>query len=408
MHNSLKIAFLGGIFPKEIEAEIYKKSINHIQNAANVFQWNILKGLDYYLKQPVTILNAMFIGAYPKLYKDAYISKSTFNHSNITAHVDFQLPFLNLPLFKHYSRTKSFKNYIKKYIVNNNYDVVVGYSMTISVVEGLLNAKRKNRNITTCLVVPDLPEFMNMTEQSGLIRKLKGLSNKVLYQKVKEIDSFVVLTSHMPKALGVENKPYVVVEGIADPQEITYGKGDREDIKKVVYTGALQEKYGIKVLVDSFVKLDSTDVQLLLYGSGDMVSYIKEFSQKDSRIYYGGIVPHKDIRKIQEEAYLLVNPRNSKEEYTKYSFPSKTMEYMDAGRPVLMYRLPGIPEEYDDYLLYVDSEQEDGLYYALNQVLSLPRDALNKLGLDGKAFVKANKNCERQCKKIVEMWMQIR
>ena len=38
-----------------------------------------------------------------------------------------------------------------------------------------------------------------------------------------------------------------------------------------------------------------------------------------------------------------VNPRQNNEEFTKYSFPSKTMEYLASGVPVVAYKLDGIP-----------------------------------------------------------------
>ena len=48
-----------------------------------------------------------------------------------------------------------------------------------------------------------------------------------------------------------------------------------------------------------------------------------------------------------------VNPRPGAADFTRYSFPSKTLEYLDAGKPVLAYRNDGIPPEYDEHLLYI-------------------------------------------------------
>ena len=45
-----------------------------------------------------------------------------------------------------------------------------------------------------------------------------------------------------------------------------------------------------------------------------------------------------------------MNPRSADAEYTKYSFPSKTIEYLATGVPVVMNRLPGIPEEYEYFV----------------------------------------------------------
>ena len=66
-----------------------------------------------------------------------------------------------------------------------------------------------------------------------------------------------------------------------------------------------------------------------------------------------GQVSLNEARALQKTADVLVNPRLNEGEYTKYSFPSKTMEYLSTGRPVVCYKLDGIPDEYDKHLMEV-------------------------------------------------------
>lgn len=69
---------------------------------------------------------------------------------------------------------------------------------------------------------------------------------------------------------------------------------------------------------------------------------------------------------MQQQATLLVNPRKGHEEYTKYSFPSKTMEYMASGTPTIMYKLPGLPIEYEEYLVLLPDNSQETLTAILN------------------------------------------
>ncbi len=402
--KGFKVAFLGGLFPKELEDEISKCSKSQPQNAANVFQWNLVDGMDRHLEEPVTLLNAMFLGAYPKLYTEPKIHGGTFNHSADQDHKDYQLPFLNLPGIKHFSRLRAFRSAIRRHLCEEEYRALVGYSMTPAVVWGLLYAKKIMPEVVTCLVVPDLPQYMNMGKQPLGARILKGVINKLQYQGIQNIDTFVVLTEYMPAALGIAHKPYVVIEGVASPKPVCNEAA--HNTKDIVYTGAMQMKYGVGELVDAFCRLEGPELRLVLCGGGDAATYIEERAKCDKRICYHGVVPHSQIRKIQESAYLLVNPRSSEGEYTKYSFPSKTMEYMDAGRPVVMYPLPGIPAEYAEYLVYVEPE-EDGLYRALQRALKQPKDQLDAIGLAGKQFVSENKNSMVQCGRLLNMLRQI-
>ena len=65
----MEILYLGGLFPKETEEEIINNSIGSIQNAANNLQWEIAKGLEENMESPISLLNSLYIGSYPKRYK---------------------------------------------------------------------------------------------------------------------------------------------------------------------------------------------------------------------------------------------------------------------------------------------------------------------------------------------------
>ena len=54
---------------------------------------------------------------------------------------------------------------------------------------------------------------------------------------------------------------------------------------------------------------------------------------------------------------MLVNPRPDNEEYTRYSFPSKNIEYLLTGKPVVAYLLSGMPEVYQDFMCTIDHEK---------------------------------------------------
>ena len=98
---------------------------------------------------------------------------------------------------------------------------------------------------------------------------------------------------------------------------------------------------------------------------------------------------------------LLVNPRPTNEEYTKYSFPSKNMEYMASGTPVLTTHLPGMPKEYNEYVFLLDEETEAGVAYALDSIFSRSTEELHQKGLAAKEFVMKEKNNVVQASKVL-------
>ena len=98
-----------------------------------------------------------------------------------------------------------------------------------------------------------------------------------------------------------------------------------------------------------------------------------------------------------------MNPRPTTEEFTKYSFPSKNMEYMVSGTPLLTTRLPGMPKEYYPYVFLIEDETIDGYAKALADALSRTEDELVNFGQKAKKFVLENKNYIIQTRRIIEL-----
>lgn len=400
---NVDVLFIGGIWPENEESAIIENSKGNVQIAANMLQMSIIKGIEENLSEPLTIINEKFIGAFPQRYKKMIIRKYNFSHVQNQTHKDYNIGFINLPIVKHFCRYWNSRNSIRQACNSSKGDCifVIGYSMTYSIVKGLLYAKKYNKKVKTCLIVPDLPEYMNLGNSRGkMFEVLKNYSNKKLAQLIKRLDSFAVLTKYIYEKLD-SSQPYVVVEGIASDSGKTIGETTSapRGIKNLVYTGTLEAKYGVCDLIDAFHAIKDNDLRLVVCGAGDGESYIREIAEKDPRIQFKGIVTNREAREIQKTAYLLVNPRNSNEEYTKYSFPSKTMEYMMSGKPVLMYKLLGIPEEYDSYLFYV----EDNLEKSLRNILQLSEEELSERGEAARRFVITEKNAVAQTSKILEM-----
>lgn len=267
------IVFLGGLFPKERVSDILNYSIGAVQNAADALQWKFVDGINENNKNGVHILNSYFIGSFPKRYKKMIIDSYEFRGEN--GIVGINVGFLNLPIFKFFSKYMSLKKYIEDWSTKNNKKkkIMIGYAMTWNVVHELAYAKKLNPDIYTCLIVPDLPQFMNLSKSKNSIYTcLKNVEISMINNDCSFVDRFVILTQHMEKKLKCKN--YTVIEGISESnKEISVDKFDKTTF---LYTGTLQEKYGIKKLIDQFSEIDNDDIQLIVCGYGEMESYIKK------------------------------------------------------------------------------------------------------------------------------------
>ena len=203
----------------------------------------------------------------------------------------------------------------------------------------------------------------------------------------------------MKEPLRVGNRPYTVVEGIANSTPKIPAKAEK---KSILYTGTLHRQFGILTLLEAFSLIEDPEAELWICGGGDAKEEVEKAAQTDSRIKFFGYVTKDTVTELQQKAFMLINPRQNEGEYTKYSFPSKTMEYMLSGKPVLMYRLDGIPAEYDPYLNYVDGNSAEDMKNAILKVLS-SETKIQERAQAAARFVFENKNSAVQAKKIIEL-----
>jgi len=131
-----------------------------------------------------------------------------------------------------------------------------------------------------------------------------------------------------------------------------------------------------------------------------MDDYIGEKAARNKRIKHMGFVDPQTLFEYEKQATLLVNVRDPNAEYTKYSFPSKTFEYMASGTPFLTTNLPGIPREYKDYLFVIETNSVDEIKAGLERAISLTDQEKEKFGAAARNFVLTQKNKYVQSKKV--------
>lgn len=397
MENRNNIIFLGGLFPEEIKTEIENKSKGVIQNAANVLQWAVVKGLDFHTTR-LRLLNLPYVGSYPLRYLDFKLRSFNFSHNGKAE--DINAGFLNLSIFKFYSRYLNSKSNLNKMIKEGD-EIIIIYAMHLPFIKAAIKIKKKYPSIKVCLIVPDLPQYMG-GKNNFLFRLLKFFENTQLENLIQKVDAFVILSKYMVGPLKIGSRPWVVVEGIYNPEKIDSSK-EKEELKTILYTGTLAKRYGILNLLDAFSLIKNENFRLWICGDGDAIKEINDRAKLDSRISNLGQLPRERVLDLQQRATVLVNPRTSEGEFTKFSFPSKVMEYLGSGTPCIMYSLPGIPEEYFDYCFVVSDESIEALSKSILNVCNKPQNELNAFGMRAKEFVIKNKAPKMQTLKVFNM-----
>lgn len=282
--------------------------------------------------------------------------------------------FNNIWGLRNFSRAWALKKALKDFIaLDDPQKLILAYCPHTPFLEAAAYAKKKDPSIRVCLYVPDLPHYMNLSANKTWVYDVaKKVDIQRMLQLMECVDSYILLTEYMKEHLPVGDKPYRVAEGIIEKFPELQMPAVHSKEKYVVYTGKLFERFGVKALIDGFLQLENPDYRLVLCGKGDCEAYARSAQAKDPRIMFLGQVSPEEALAWQSRASALVNPRNVVEEYTRYSFPSKNIEYLLSGKPVVGYFLEGMPQVYHDFICCVDPSlpAEDGIAAKLDEVLS--------------------------------------
>ncbi|MER2076581.1 glycosyltransferase [Psychrobacillus psychrotolerans] len=407
MMKEIEILFIGFLLSDEKMKEIYDKEKKLMHYAANKFQWNLIRGLKESEEiKRIIALSTPSISCYP-------------SHPTIFMKQDKELkgkleikyiPFLNLRILKSLTTfISSIYHTLLWQLKNRKKDkLVVTYAMynPYMLVNYLLGKLFSTPQI---IVILDFPEFMNLKSDeldllSSFIRKL---NIKIGWKIVNSFDGYILLTEHIASKLNLGSEKYIILEGFADidtNSSLSSSAEVKSEKRIVMYAGSLNEKYGVKDLIDGFEMLENNNFELWLCGIGDSESYIKERAKVDSRIKYYGQLDNKQVKLLQQKVHILINPRPSKHEFTKYSFPSKIMEYMSSGKAVVTTKLAGIPIEYYPYVHLLEDETPKGIANIILRVGSLTSEELESFGKTAYEFITFNKNYQAQSRKILRLF----
>ena len=323
--------------------------------------------------------------------KKLFINENDEEENGVKYHY---LKTINLPLFRQLSIYLGTKRFVRKNVSKGEKEVyIICDCLNLANAYASLKVAKK-REIPLIFVVTDIPEF----QRSG---KLKEINDKIIAQA----EGYIFLTEQMNDKVNPNNKPYIVLEGHSDGSLTEIDEKEKYEYKLgkkiVIYAGSIKKLYGIQNLVEGFLEAGVKNSELHIYGDGDYREELERICENNPSVKYLGVRQNDEIVYEEQRAALLVNPRPTEPEYTKYSFPSKNMEYMASGTPILTTKLPGMPEEYYPYIYLIDDETPKGIAKVLESFFAEDTAIRYGKGKAARDFVLQNKSNIVQAKKII-------
>jgi glycosyltransferase involved in cell wall biosynthesis len=378
---------------------VQRLSRDGLQNQINAFQWALIHGMRQALEpgETLSVLNSLPVGVYPKHYRGLFLPGGVFS-GNFT-----EIGGVNLPWLKQRGRKRQARQALARWAAGSpeNRTILI-YTLYLPYLKAVIAVKKKFPGMKAVVIVTDLPNELGISSgRKGMLKKIETSFGKESATLCRAMDGFVLLTAPMAEALKIMDKPRMVMEGLVSETESPETAVDTpaDSRPAVLYSGTLNRELGIPLLLEAFQGMG--EAQLWLCGGGDMEKETKQAAEAFANIRYFGYVPRETALALQKKASALINPRTAENAFTRYSFPSKTLEYMRSGKPVLCCKLEGIPAEYDDYLLYIEPQTADGIYTAVRKLLALPAGEREAIGGRARRFALENKSAAVQSGRLL-------
>ena len=139
--------------------------------------------------------------------------------------------------------------------------------------------------------------------------------------------------------------------------------------------------------------------ELWICGIGAALDYVK--SHQDDKVRYLGRLTNEKVVNYEKQAKILLNVRDPKSELTRFSFPSKILEYMASGGIVLSSNLPGIPQEYYQHIVSLKDYSPEELAYRMDKIFEMSDPEFLSASKAASDFI-SRKTAEKRCCEIIE------
>jgi glycosyltransferase involved in cell wall biosynthesis len=257
---------------------------------------------------------------------------------------------------------------------------------------------RQVLGLRVVVILTDPPGVCLPTDRLA-VRLLKWLDVRLVRWALRWTDAVIAVTTDLARDFA-PGKPALVIDGIARfESDADYVRKDRSR-PTVVYAGSLRISYGVDRLVDAVSGLTDPPATLEVYGNGELADWVSKVAAEQTQIKGPRLLSREELLRAYRSADLLVQPRPTNQSFVRYSFPSKIIEYMASGTPVLTTRLVGMTDEYTPYVYWIDDDSRAGIRKALRDVLQLPEDERLTKGRRAAEYIRATRSSEAQGKRI--------
>jgi len=363
-----RLLFLGFLVPDSDLNTIFRNE-SHPQYSALKFQGNLLKALEA-AGARITAVTTPPIAAFPR-NRNWWVRGASYQLAGLTLD-GRQISTLNLPGVRLVMRLAQFVRHGAATPRGAGSDGILVYSLHTPLVAAALLLKRLRR-APVFVFIPDLPTLMGGPSHV-LKRLLKRIDARLVRRLLAYADGAFPITADMAPVCLPGGVKHWTIEGISDEaaRALSSARVNRSYVSRgvhrpiLLYTGALEH---VLPFARAFHR-SSIDAALVFAGGGIEAPQLQALAAADHRIEVKPFMTGEAFAREIDRAHFMLNARDPSWEGAAYSFPSKVLEYLVTGKPIVSTRLPGIPDEYFGVLRPVDLVDQRSFDASLERALA--------------------------------------
>jgi len=299
--------------------------------------------------------------------------------------------YLNITGLKHLTRYLSTRRTLSRLLRRGHkFDAVLIHGVHSPLLWAGLRLGR-HCEIPVVTILTDPPSIKTPGD-GALSRGMKMVDKRLILAALARMRGVVALAPQLAHDFA-PGLPYLWMEGIARGLSVRRA-GEGHVVPEVIYAGSLNHEYGVLDLVDS-LEHSAGHWCLSVYGRGPAEGELAQRARTQPRLRLGGMRDAQQLAEVYGAARLLVNPRPPSAGFTLYSFPSKLLEFMSSGVPVVTTEIPNIPHDYLKHLIIAEAGPM-GLARAIDAALERSWEELDGLGAGAREFILETRGIKSQ------------
>ena len=346
MNKEKLVIMLGSAYLECDEQYIEKRYFKKMPTLSNPqYERKLIKGFLNNDDYDFIFISAPHVGYWP--FRTKKLKVKGFHENDYLKTVCYISPFGLLQHFKARAIKRKIKSLLDEKISNYDSVHIICGECQKQYLEGIKYLKSKHSKVFSTVIVPDLPSNI-VTYKNFIYRFFKKRNVEQVHKLCdKYADSFLCFTAAINEKININNKPYIIYEGVIDRCKCEL-KQDTS-VKHISYIGKTDNRNGVESILE--VAKEFNDEYIFdIYGNGDMDNQLR--GQLPSNVKYHGYLSPDKIDDVMSKSDIMVSLRKPIGEYVSLSFPSKIFEYISYDKPIVTFRLPCYFQELDKVLVY--------------------------------------------------------